>query len=140
MGMPDVVDIIDLKMVPYGNTQKQSDGTFSCQHGEDECISDVYEQCTMYKLSGNLTSIVTGDTSKAAWPFVHCMEVHEGDPSAAEGCFEDNMKDSGLSWSDITACFDKENADVQNTAVRSPYSAAALLLFCSNCTAHTARK
>jgi interferon gamma-inducible protein 30 len=114
LALPDMVAIIDLKMVPYGNTKKNSDGTFTCQHGVDECTTDVLELCTLYKLSGNLTSISTGDTSYKAWPFTQCMEINEGDPSKAESCFSSTMANSGLSYSTVTDCAAKEASDVQN--------------------------
>eukprot|EP01036_Dinobryon_divergens_P033439 gene33439-43220_t len=120
MALPDIAAIIDLKMVPYGNTKKSADGTFTCQHGANECASDVIELCTLYKLSGNSSSINVGDTSEDAFPFVQCMEINEGDPSKAEGCFGSTLKKtSSLDWETVTTCAEKEGQDVQN------YGAAA---------------
>jgi interferon gamma-inducible protein 30 len=110
-----MVAVTDLKMVPYGNTKKNADGSFTCQHGSDECISDVYEMCTEYKLSGNISSISTGDRTYEAWPFIQCMELNDGNPAKAQGCFTSTVaKTSSLTWSDITDCYNKENSDVQN--------------------------
>ncbi|GMI71438.1 OAS HIGH ACCUMULATION 1 [Hibiscus trionum] len=39
--------IIDLRLVPWGNAVIQSDGTFLCQHGPDECILNAIEACTI---------------------------------------------------------------------------------------------
>lgn len=104
-----------------GNTKKNADGTFTCQHGVDECTSDVFELCTLYKLSGNMTSIETGDTSMAAWGFIQCMELNEGSPSKAESCFLSTMQGSGLSWSTVTDCSATQSSDVQNEgAVATP--------------------
>jgi hypothetical protein len=136
LALPDIVAITDIKLVPYvsfrfsphsfffdilplhlqGNTKKLEDGTFSCQHGVDECTSDVFELCTEYKLSGNISSITTGDTSYAAFPFIQCMEINEGDPSKAPSCFSSTMANSGLAWSTVTACADNEASAVQNQA------------------------
>jgi hypothetical protein len=69
---PDMVDIIALKLVEYGNTVQNKDGSFTCQHGAGECETDAQELCVQYKLSGNLDSISTGDTSMDAWPFILC--------------------------------------------------------------------
>ena len=107
----------NLFFLPQGNTKKNADGTFTCQHGADECTSDVIELCTLYKLSNNITSISTGDTSMTAFPFIHCMEVNEGAPSAAEGCFSENMKNSGLAWSTVTECAASQELDVQNAGM-----------------------
>jgi len=117
LALPDIVAITDLKMVPYGNTKKNTDGTFTCQHGEDECTSDVLELCTLYKLSGNLTSINNGDTSLRAFPFLQCMEINEGASSAAANCYANNMKGASATWSDVTTCAANEASVVQNQAM-----------------------
>jgi len=120
LALSDMVAIIDLKMVPYGNTKKNADGSFTCQHGSDECISDAYELCTEYHLSGNISSISSGDTHYQAFPFIQCMEMNEGNPAKAEGCFTSTTaKTSSLKWSDITNCFAKEYNDVQNEGAKA---------------------
>jgi hypothetical protein len=113
---PDMVEIMTLKLVPYGNTKKNADGTFTCQHGADECASDALELCTEYKLSGSLSSISSGDTSLSAWPFILCMEEAEGDPSYGQSCYESTMNTTAVSWSTITACTVDEFAVVQSAA------------------------
>jgi hypothetical protein len=70
----------------------------------------------MYKLSNNITAISTGENSVRAWPFVQCMEINEGNPAAAEGCFSKNMANSGLAWSTVTDCAATQSDDVQNEA------------------------
>lgn len=102
-----------------GNTKKNPDGTFTCQHGVDECTSDVYELCTLYKLSGNISAITTGENTVKAWPFIQCMEVYEGNPSKAESCFTQNMASSGLDWATVQQCSAKEASDVQNEAANT---------------------
>lgn len=120
LALADIVAITDLKMVPYGNTKKNSDGTFTCQHGTDECISDAYELCAEYLLSGNVSSISTGDTSLQAWPFLQCMELNEGNPSKAQGCFTSTLaKTTSLTWNDITTCYNKEYATVQGEGAKA---------------------
>jgi interferon, gamma-inducible protein 30 len=102
--------------VPYGNTKQNLDGTFTCQHGEGECESDVIELCTLYKLSGNLNSIIDGTTSEVAFPFIQCMEINLGDPAKAESCFESTMGSTGLAWETVYECTQEEELDVQNAA------------------------
>ena len=70
--------------------------------------------CTQYKLSGNISSINTGDTTLRAWPFIQCMEINEGNPAQAESCFSSTMSASGLGWAAVTACADTETNAVQN--------------------------
>ena len=111
--------IIDLKLVAYGNTAKNSDGSFDCQHGVGECQSDVFESCVEYKLSGDINSIETGDTSMAAWPFILCMEEADGAPSAAESCYTNTMNSTSVTWSTISDCATNEADLVQNAAMKA---------------------
>jgi hypothetical protein len=90
-----------------GNT-KESNGVYTCQHGPDECASDVYELCVLYKLSGDIGSIQSGDTTEAAFPFIYCMEQKNGDPKAAEACFNSTMASSGVAWATIDSCSTQE--------------------------------
>ena len=70
----------------------------------------------MYKLSGNISSISTGDTAYTAFPFIQCIEKAEGDPSSVQGCYKDNLAKIGPSWSVIQECFDKQYDEVQGAA------------------------
>lgn len=111
-----MVDIIALKLVAYGNTGKNSDGSFTCQHGADECVTDSLDLCTQYKL-GTIKSIDSGDTSITAWPFILCMEEAEGKSSYGEGCFTSTMTNTtDLQWSDILDCASNEYDLVMNAA------------------------
>ena len=69
MSKPDIVDILNLRMVPYGNTQMDSSGVFHCQHGVAECMSDVLMQCLLYKMSDDISAIASGSTSCASIAF-----------------------------------------------------------------------
>lgn len=127
--------------MPYGNAKHNEDGTWTCQHGEGECASDLYELCTQYKLSGDINSITTGDTSFAAWPFILCMEEAEGVPSYGQSCYESNMNTTALPWSVIEACSqDKEESDLVQTAAMKntpahdcKYIACTILLLVFSC-------
>ncbi|KAL4297077.1 hypothetical protein GQ457_12G008520 [Hibiscus cannabinus] len=39
--------IVNLRLVPWGNAALQTDGTFDCQHGPDECLLNAIEACTI---------------------------------------------------------------------------------------------
>ena len=110
---------MDLKLVAYGNTKQNKNGTYTCQHGDGECASDVLELCTQYKLSGDINSIESGDTSLQAWPFILCMEQAEGDPSQAESCYSTSMKGSSLTFDTVSACAQNEASDVQAAAAKA---------------------
>lgn len=112
-----MVDIIALKLVGYGNTAQNKDGSFTCQHGAGECETDAQELCVQYKLSGNLDSISTGDTSMDAWPFILCMEEAEGNPSQGQSCYEKTMNATALPWSTIASCVEDEYDLVQTAAM-----------------------
>ncbi len=119
MADPELTAIVDLKLVAYGNTKQNANGTYTCQHGQGECESDVLELCTQYKLSGNIDSIASGDTSLEAWPFILCMEQAEGDPAKAETCFATSMKGSSLTFDAVSACAQNEASDVQAAAAKA---------------------
>jgi interferon, gamma-inducible protein 30 len=129
LALADISAITDLKMVPYGNTKKNADGSFTCQHGQGECESDVLEMCTMYKLSGDINSIIDGSTSEQAWPFIQCMELAEGDPTKGESCFSSTLASSGLTWQTVVECSEQEELDVQNAGMKATPKVVNILLF-----------
>lgn len=113
-----MVAIMDVQLVAYGNT-KYVDGEFTCQHGENECITDIYHSCVEYKLSGDVNSIESGDTALQAWPFILCMEKAEGDPTQAESCYNASMNSTNIPWSTIDSCQNDESDLVQTTAMKA---------------------
>jgi len=109
--------IIDLTLVPYGNTA-YSNGVFTCQHGAGECSSDVLESCTMYELNGANTDGMFAK-SMEAWPFILCMELAEGDPTQGESCFGSSMNSTSISWSQVNACATNDADLVQTAAMKA---------------------
>jgi hypothetical protein len=95
--------ITALKLVAYGNTKQNSDGSYTCQHGAGECVTDAYDLCLQVALGG-IDSIETGSSSLAAWPFILCMEEAEGDPNQGQSCFESTMTGSSITWAEIETC------------------------------------
>ncbi|KAI3903719.1 hypothetical protein MKX01_038721 [Papaver californicum] len=74
-----LIDIIDLKLVPYGNARVSTDNVITCQHGPNECVLNTVEACAMY-----------------VWPsldkhfkFINCVEtlVYKGQQSEWRSCF-----------------------------------------------------
>ena len=114
-----MVEIIALKLVAYGNTKKNADGSFTCQHGAGECHSDALELCVQYKLSDDINSIMTGDTSMAAWPFILCMEEEDGNPSMGESCFNSSMNSTSLTWNTVESCYENEYDLVMNAGMKA---------------------
>lgn len=62
---PGVKDIIDLKLLPYGNARRSKSG-FSCQHGEIECLHNLVLNCASHQLRST-DEFVT---------FATCAETH----------------------------------------------------------------
>lgn len=114
----DMAAIIDLKLVPYGNTHMDSGGTYHCQHGVGECMSDVIMQCTLYKLGGSMAAIGDGSQSFAAWPFIRQLVVEEkGHPVKAEDSFKSTLgKSSKLTWVEVIDCYKNEADAVQQAS------------------------
>jgi interferon gamma-inducible protein 30 len=111
--------IIALKLVAYGNTKQNDDGSFTCQHGLGECQSDALELCVQYKLSGDISSIESGATSMAAWPFILCMEEADGEVSEGEACFNSSMNSTSLSWNTVQSCYNDEYDLVMNAGMKA---------------------
>ncbi|XP_068668095.1 gamma-interferon-responsive lysosomal thiol protein-like [Aristolochia californica] len=81
-----LLDVIDLKLVPYGNARLGSNNSISCQHGPYECLLNTVEACAI-----NI------------WPDVHkhfslinCIEslVVERKYTDWESCFQRTGSDS----------------------------------------------
>ncbi|GFN89451.1 interferon-gamma-inducible lysosomal thiol reductase [Plakobranchus ocellatus] len=72
--------IMNLTLVPYGKTRERQvhdQYFFTCEHGEEECIGNLIQTCTI---------ALVGDVNKY-FPFINCMEASELKPAdAAEKC------------------------------------------------------
>lgn len=119
LAKPDMAAIIALKLVAYGNTKQNADGSYTCQHGAGECQSDAIELCVQYKLSGDINSIESGDTSMAAWPFILCMEEADGNPTYANSCYTSTMNTTALPYSVVNDCYNNEYDTVMNAAMKA---------------------
>jgi len=95
-----IPEIIDFQVWPYGNAQEKqaADGgwTFTCQHGVNECIGNVYQSCAIEHFNTTTGSVPTW------WPYFLCLEKSQkaGDVTTASGC----AKNNGLDWTVIDAC------------------------------------
>jgi len=99
-------EIIDFQSFPYGNAaeKQNADGTwaYTCQHGVNECIGNMYEACAMGQCNGtgNCTPVLS--PWWVWWPFFYCMENSQsaGVEATASTC----AKNNGLDWNTISAC------------------------------------
>ncbi|KAL1543609.1 gamma-interferon-responsive lysosomal thiol protein [Salvia divinorum] len=60
----DLINIVNLRLIPWGNTQIQSNDTWICQHGVDECQLDVIEAC----------AINSWPRVETHFKFIYCVE------------------------------------------------------------------
>ncbi|KAF5176074.1 Gamma-interferon-inducible lysosomal thiol reductase [Thalictrum thalictroides] len=81
-----LIDVIDLKLIPYGNAKLASDDTITCQHGQYECLLNTVEACVLH---------VWPDLKKQ-YSFIYCVErlVYEHKPTEWESCFAKTGFDS----------------------------------------------
>jgi len=85
---------------PYGNAQEKQNAdatwTFTCQHGNSECIGNMYEGCAIE----HYPTVTQG--VPAWWPFFLCLEAsgNAGTASVAQNC----AKNNNIDWNVIDAC------------------------------------
>lgn len=90
---------MSFSMFPYGNarTTNTAPYTFTCQHGKNECIANMYQACAMEHFN----------TTAQWWPMVNCMEGSRDPVSDASGC----ATKAGLDWSVIETCAGSDPAN-----------------------------
>ncbi|KAK8696034.1 hypothetical protein V6N13_001173 [Hibiscus sabdariffa] len=89
----DLISIVDLRLVPWGNAKLKGNDTFECQHGPAECLLNTLEACALDawpKLNDH-------------FPFIYCVEafVYKGKYLEWESCFEK----LGLEAKPVTDCY-----------------------------------
>lgn len=107
MALPEIDNIVSLKLLPYGNT-RASGYTYTCQHGPEECRSDLLGLCLLSLLGGGDDAIRTGSSSREAFPYFACLERAGGRVKAAADCFGDTLARSPVSWAEVESCADDE--------------------------------
>jgi len=109
-----VGNIMDVFNWPYGNAQesKNADGTwkYTCQHGNNECIGNMYEACA---IEHNNHSLGDAMNTPAWWAFFDCMELsgNAGVASVASNC----ATKGGLDWATIQTCAGSNPAEGTST-------------------------
>jgi len=98
--MNTIPEIITLREFPYGNAKESqnADGTwtYTCQHGVNECIGNMYEACAIEHYNTTTGKVPTW------WPFIYCMYKSQdaGNATVAEKCATNN----GINWQTVTTC------------------------------------
>ncbi|RDX65976.1 Gamma-interferon-inducible lysosomal thiol reductase, partial [Mucuna pruriens] len=93
---PDLISIVELKLVPWGNAKLRGNSTFVCQHGPDECLLNTVEACAID---------IWPQLSKH-FPFIFCVEdlVYHHKRQQWESCFERLELDS----KSVNQCYNSE--------------------------------
>lgn len=89
----DLISIVDLRLVPWGNARLKGNDTFDCQHGPVECLLNTVEAC----------AIDAWPQLNDHFPFIYCVEelVFEHKYLEWETCFEK----LGLDSKPINDCY-----------------------------------
>ncbi|XP_015950518.1 gamma-interferon-responsive lysosomal thiol protein isoform X1 [Arachis duranensis] len=76
----DLINIVNLRLVPWGNAWLAPDGTFLCQHGNDECFLNTIEAC----------AVTVYPNVAQHFRFIHCIEnlTLEGRQNQWVNCFQ----------------------------------------------------
>ncbi|XP_028768961.1 gamma-interferon-responsive lysosomal thiol protein-like [Neltuma alba] len=76
----DLISIVDLKLVPWGNAKLRGNNTFDCQHGPYECLLNTVEAC----------AIDIWPDLDEHFPFIYCVEalVYDLKYREWESCFQ----------------------------------------------------
>jgi interferon gamma-inducible protein 30 len=100
--MSTIPEIVTLNVYPYGNAKEvaNADGTytFTCQHGANECVANMWEACAIANY-GNVT-----DSVPDWFPFFQCMEDTKRNNPYSERIASACASSNGLDWSVVTSC------------------------------------
>ncbi|CAN0927853.1 Gamma-interferon-responsive lysosomal thiol protein [Linum grandiflorum] len=88
-----LISFLNLRLIPWGNALVQPDGTFLCQHGQNECVLNSMDACTIAVYPDPIRHFA----------FVRCIEILVLENKLNEwiGCF----RASGLSDAPIIDCY-----------------------------------
>lgn len=88
-----LIDIVDLKLSPWGNAKIRGDNSINCQHGPLECLLNTVEAC----------AIDAWPNVNEHFPFINCVEqlVYKRKYLQWETCFEE----LGLDPKPVTDCY-----------------------------------
>ncbi|PNS99241.1 hypothetical protein POPTR_016G122200v4 [Populus trichocarpa] len=94
----DLMTILNLRLVPWGNAILDSNNTIECQHGEDECYLNIIQACAI-----NLWPDL-----KKHFDFIKCIEKQYKAPDryGAEESWEVCSGILRLSTQSIKKCYD----------------------------------
>ncbi|KAK9073043.1 hypothetical protein SSX86_007365 [Deinandra increscens subsp. villosa] len=105
----NLVSIVDLKMVPWGNTQLAPNNTWICQHGPDECTIDIVEACALHLLPQPglkfklIECIESLDLQGRHGDWKSCMNSLKIDPKTIMDCYQSRKGfDLGLKFAEET--------------------------------------
>ncbi|KAJ7959871.1 Gamma interferon inducible lysosomal thiol reductase [Quillaja saponaria] len=89
----ELISILDLKLIPYGNARIGPNNTITCQHGQFECLLNTIEACAIN---------IWPDVDKQ-FPFSYCIEALADEHKAPE--WESCFKKLGLDPKPVLDCY-----------------------------------
>ncbi|KAB5520061.1 hypothetical protein DKX38_024380 [Salix brachista] len=110
----DLMTILNLRLVPWGNAILGSNNTIECQHGGDECYLNIIHACAIHllpdlvkpDLSDKYLTIIT--MQKQHFNFIKCVEklYTAPDRKGAEESWEECSGKLRLPTQSIKKCYD----------------------------------
>ncbi|KAG6744291.1 hypothetical protein POTOM_053008 [Populus tomentosa] len=107
----DLMTILNLRLVPWGNAILDSNNTIECQHGDDECYLNIIHACAINlwpDLPQNEIDLQLITMQKKHFDFIKCIEKQYKAPdrNGAEESWEECSGKLGLSTQSIKKCYD----------------------------------
>ncbi|KAJ5073689.1 gamma-interferon inducible lysosomal thiol reductase gilt [Anaeramoeba ignava] len=90
----------------FGSYESSEDGiTFTCPHGETECIGDMYELCARKYFEDDFVFFA----------FIMCLdEDRENIPNNVRACAENT---TGMSWTTLAKCYNSEGETLLKNSI-----------------------
>ncbi|XP_021716280.1 gamma-interferon-inducible lysosomal thiol reductase-like [Chenopodium quinoa] len=91
-----LMDIVDLRLFPWGNAKLASNNSITCQHGPKECLLNTVEACAIYAWPNVDVHV----------PFITCVEsqASAGKYKEWKACFQE----LGLDPEPVNTCYKGE--------------------------------
>jgi len=106
-----VLDMANIKVVPYGNARTSSSGAITCQHGADECTGNRLENCVLDRMTK------ASETMFRKLKAIVCLETKGWEQGATWASALDACADGfSLNRSDITTCYTGSEGDALHRA------------------------
>ncbi|XP_022251678.1 gamma-interferon-inducible lysosomal thiol reductase-like isoform X2 [Limulus polyphemus] len=109
--------VMNLTLVPFGNAQVTKDGDkwkFTCQHGPNECYSNIVQTCGLFYITSTKTSL----------NFIQCISAADEPWQAGEKVHTEEIQDQAQNdlFDLICETYKGEKPSACNVTKRKPYT------------------